>query len=143
VGLIALALLVGTAVSTWQAIRITKAERRVSAALAESKAQTITAEALRRQAHDSAEQGRRRQVRLNVEQGTRLMNDGDLAGSLPYFVEALGLDADDSARAADHRLRLGMILARCPKPARVWFHDQPLSAVLLRPDGRAVAVALQ
>ena len=111
--------------STWQAIRATKAERRVSAALAESKAQTATAEALRRQAQDSAEQGRRRQVRLNVEQGTRLMNDGDLAGSLPYFVEALRLDADDAPRAADHRLRLGMLLAQCPKPARIWFHDQP------------------
>ena len=115
----------------------------MSAALADSRAQTIAAETLRRQAQESAELGRRRQVRLNVEQGTRLMNDGDLAGSLPYFVEALRLDEKDAARAEDHRVRLGMVLAQCPKPARIWFHDQQLGAVLLRPDGRAVAIALR
>ncbi len=141
-GLTALILILSTAVSTWQAIRATRAERLVSTALAESKAQTITAEALRRQAQDSAEQGRRRQVRLNVEQGARLMNGGDLAGSLPYFVEALRLDENDPARALDHRLRLGMLLAQCPQPARIWFHDHPLGHALLRPDGRAVAIAL-
>jgi WD40 repeat protein/tetratricopeptide (TPR) repeat protein len=130
-------------VSTWQAIRATRAERLVSTALAESRAQTVTAEALRRQAQDTAEHGRQRQVRLNVEQGARLMNGGDLTGSLPYFVEALRLDANDPARAEDHRLRLGMLLAQCAKPARIWFHDQPLSHVLFRPDGRAVAIALR
>ena len=142
-GVVGLALVSGTAVSTWQAIRASKAERRVSAALGESRAQTITSEGLRRQAQEAAEQGRQRQVRLNVDQGTRLMNDGDLAGSLPFFIEALRLDSDDYARAADHRLRLGMLLAQCAKPSRVWFHDLPFSSVKFRPDGRAFAVALQ
>src|SRR5207248_1602618 len=86
---------------------------------------------------------RQRQVRLNVEQGTRLMNDGDLAGSLPYFVEALRLDASDPARVADHRLRLGMLLAQCVKPARIWFHDEPVILATLRHDGRAIATALR
>jgi WD40 repeat protein len=130
-------------VSTWQAIRLARSEGLLSVALGDSRSQTIAADALRRQAQESAEQGRRRQVQLNVEQGTRLMSDGDLAGSLPYFVEALRLDADDPARVADHRLRLGMLLAQCAKPARIWFHDEPIVATVLRPDGSAVATALR
>jgi WD40 repeat protein/tetratricopeptide (TPR) repeat protein len=139
-GLIVLTLIVVTAVSAWQAIRVTKAERRAVAALAESRAQTTTAEALRRQAQDSAEEGRRRQVQLNVEQGNRLMNDGDLTGSLPSFVEALRLEGADPEKAEAHRLRLGMLLAQCPKPAKIWFHDQPSDQARFRPDGRAVAI---
>jgi WD40 repeat protein/serine/threonine protein kinase len=96
---------------------------------------------LRQQAEDTAEEGRQRQVRLNVEQGTRLMNDGDLAGSLPYFVEALRLDGADSEKAEAHRLRLGMLLAQCPKPAQIWFHDQPIDVARFRPDGHGVAIA--
>ena len=139
--LVGLALIAGTVVSAWQAIRATEAERLVSTALADSRAQTIRAEDLRRLAQDSAEQGRQRQVRLNIEQGTRLMNGGDLAGSLPYFVEALRLDGADPKRAEAHRLRLGILLAQCPKPAKIWFHDQPIDKALFRPDGRAVAIA--
>jgi WD40 repeat protein/serine/threonine protein kinase/tetratricopeptide (TPR) repeat protein len=138
---ITLILILGTAVSAWQAIRATRAEGLVSTALAVSRAQTATAEALRHQAQNAAEDGRQRQVRLNVEQGVRLINGGDLTGSLPYFVEALRLDENDPARAEDHRLRLGMLLAQCPKPAHIWFHDQPTGHVQLRPDGRAVAIA--
>jgi serine/threonine protein kinase len=140
-GLTAVALIAGTAVSTWQAIRASKAERRVSDALTESKAQTVAAEALRRQAQDSAEQGRRRQVQLNVEQGTRLMNDGDLTGSLPYFVEALRLDNNDHERAESHRLRLGLLMGQCAKPARIWFNDHAIEMCRLGPDGRGFAVA--
>jgi WD40 repeat protein len=36
-----------------------------------------------------------------------------------------------------------MLQAQCARPSRVWFHDQPTSFVMFRPDGRAFAVALR
>jgi serine/threonine protein kinase len=124
-------LLIGTAVAS-VLVASKEHERRTA---------SDSARALEARLRAQAEEGRKRQVRLNVEQGNRLMTDGDLSGSLPYFVEALRLDAEDPARAADHRLRLGMILAQCARPSRLWFHDQPLTAFRLRPDGRAFAVS--
>jgi WD40 repeat protein len=140
--LVAAALVLGTAVSVWQAVRATRAEGTAREQRDAARAAQNDEAQARRRAEDLAEQSRRRQVRLNVEQGTRLMNDGDLAGSLPYFVEVLRLDSEDPKRTEDHRLRLGMLLAQCPKPAKIWFHDQPVSDVCFRRDGRAVAVAL-
>jgi WD40 repeat protein/serine/threonine protein kinase/Tfp pilus assembly protein PilF len=96
---------------------------------------------LRAQAEERAREGRWRQAVLNVEEATRLMNDGDSARALRYFVEALRLD-DDPARAADHRVRLGMLLAQCAKPAPVWFHDQTIEALAFRGAGGAVAIGL-
>ena len=140
--LVAAVLLTGTVVSIRQAMRATRAEAIATANEATARAATHAEAKQRLRAEDLTRQGRRRQVRLNVEQGTRLMNDGDLAGALRYFVEALRLD-DDPARANDHRVRLGMLLAQCAKPARIWFHDEPIDAVAFRPDGGAVAVALR
>lgn len=97
---------------------------------------------LRKQAEEFAEESRRRQVQLSAEQGTRLMNDGDLAGSLPYFVEALRLDGGVPSRVEEHRLRLGSVLTHCAKPARIWFADEPVTATAFALDGRGVAVAL-
>ena len=71
------------------------------------------------------------------------MDDGDLAGSLPYFVEALRLDGDDPWRRRRPPPAAGLLLDQCPKPARIWFHDQPVIDVAFRPDGGAVAVALR
>jgi serine/threonine protein kinase len=82
-------LLIGTAVAS-VLVASKEHERRTAA----DSARALEAR-LRAQAEDQAEEGRKRQVRLNVEQGTRLMTDGDLSGSLPYFVEALRLDAKD------------------------------------------------
>jgi WD40 repeat protein/serine/threonine protein kinase len=129
-------LLIGTAVAS-MLVASKERERRTA-----SEAAVALEANLRAQAEAQAEEGRRRQVRLNVEQGTRVMADGDLPAALPYFVEALRLDAGDPARAADHRLRLGTMLAQCARPSQIWFHDRPPSFALFRPDGGAVAVAL-
>ena len=67
------------------------------------------------------------------------MNDGDLAGRLPYFVEALRLDAATRRGSSDHRLRLGMLCWGSAPSPRVWFHNHPIEAIVFRPDGGAVA----
>ena len=135
--LVGLALVAGTAISSWQAVRAIRAERESGrqSGLAVAAAEAVRDREinLRHQAEDFAEQSRRRQVQLSIENGTRLMDDGDLAGSLPWFVEALRLDAGDPARAEIHRIRLAAILAQCPKPARIWFTDQPFAWPRVQP----------
>jgi WD40 repeat protein/tRNA A-37 threonylcarbamoyl transferase component Bud32 len=94
-------------------------------------------------AEDNAEQSRQRLVRLNVANGVRLMDEGDLLGSLPWFVEALKLDQADPQRQQMHRLRLGTVLSHCPTLVQVWrnegFPSIPFSAdAEFSPDGRRV-----
>ena len=60
-------------------------------------------------------ESRQRQVGGNVAYGNQYMNSGDLLGALPYFADALRLDADDSDGETTHRLRVGSVIAQCPK----------------------------
>src|SRR5439155_9896812 len=68
--------------------------------------------------------------------GIRLMEEGDLLRSLPWFAEALRLGQGDPARAENHRIRLGAVLQQCPKLTQVWFHEGPVSHAEFSPDGR-------
>jgi serine/threonine protein kinase/DNA-binding beta-propeller fold protein YncE len=95
-------------------------------------------EHLKRDAEDKAEEGRRRLVRLNVEKGVRLMTDGDLAGALVWFAEALKLDQGDLARERVHRLRLAAVLQQCPRPVRLWSCGGRLAHAEFSRDGRYV-----
>lgn len=54
-------------------------------------------------------------VRLHVANGTQLLNDGDLFGSLLSFTEALRLDAGNWKREEGHRIRIASVLRECPK----------------------------
>jgi hypothetical protein len=54
-------------------------------------------------------------VRLLVAQGNRLVKEDDLAGALPWFVEALKRVEGDVERERMHRLRLDSVLRRMPR----------------------------
>lgn len=95
----------------------------------------------RTDAEKKSEESRLRLVRLNVASGTRLMNDGDLLGSLPWFAEALRLDRGDPVREEINRTRLGAVLDQCPRPIQVWFHARPVKFTSYSPDGRSVVTA--
>ena len=64
-----------------------------------------------------------RLVRMNVENGNRISDEGDLTGALPWFAEALRLDRDDPAAAATHRLRLGTLLKQSPVLDAIFSHE--------------------
>jgi len=98
--------------------------------------------AARAKAEQKAEESRQRLVQLNVASGVRLMNNGDLAGSLPWFAEALKLDRGDAAREEPHRLRLAAVLQQCPKPVHCFFHQGAVNSAVFSPDGRRVATAV-
>jgi WD40 repeat protein/Flp pilus assembly protein TadD len=63
-----------------------------------------------------------RLVRLHVGNGLRLMEEGDLLGSLPWFAEAIKQERN-SSQAEMQRVRLRAILRRCPRLLQVWFHE--------------------
>ncbi|MBI3463760.1 MAG: protein kinase, partial [Planctomycetes bacterium] len=100
-----------------------------------------TAEEAKRQAQENAEESRYRLVRQYVSNGVRLMDEKDLLGSLPWFVEALELEEGNERGEELHRFRIAAILAQAPKPSQVWFHDGPVLDAQFSPDGRRVVTA--
>ena len=92
-------------------------------------------------AEQVAEEHRERLVRFNVARGTRYMEEGDLLGSLPWYVEALRLDSGDPKRELLHRTRLAAVWARCPKPVQLWKYEFPPNHMEYSQDGRFLAVA--
>jgi WD40 repeat protein len=94
-------------------------------------------EALRR-ADASAEESRRRLVRLHVTQGARSLDAGDWLGALPWFAEALRLDEGHPGREQMHRVRLGCVLRQSPRLLRLWFHEGPVCQARFNPEGRLV-----
>jgi WD40 repeat protein/serine/threonine protein kinase len=77
-------------------------------------------------------------VRLQVSNGTRLMNEGDYFGSLLAFTEALRLDAGNAKREEPHRIRIASLLQQCPKLVGVFPHDHLINGVAFSPDGLSV-----
>jgi WD40 repeat protein/serine/threonine protein kinase len=110
---VAAALLAGASVSTWQAVR----------------------------AHRERQQVQRNIVRQYVANGTRLVNQGDLFGSLLWYAEALRLDAGDARREEPHRIRIASVLKQCPKLLSVLSHGKMLYHTDFSPDGSKVLTA--
>jgi hypothetical protein len=95
----------------------------------------------RNQAEARAEESRRRLVRLHVDKGVRLMNEGDLPGAAVLFAEALQLDQGDPVREEPHRIRLATVLRQCPRPVQVWSHGERVLSAEFSPDGKLVVTA--
>ncbi len=81
-----------------------------------------------------------RQVGANVANGTHAMESGDLTAALPFFAEALRLDQGDPSREIPHRLRLGSVLAQCPKLTQMWFTGPDINTGEFSPDGQKILV---
>jgi WD40 repeat protein/serine/threonine protein kinase len=81
-----------------------------------------------------------RLIRLNVANGTRLAREGDLAGALLWYTEALRLDKTGRMQEDIHRIRIGSLLEQTPQLRRVWFNDDPvwLAQLSLKQDRLAI-----
>jgi eukaryotic-like serine/threonine-protein kinase len=95
----------------------------------------------RNDARAEAEQKRQEVVKLLVTNGVRLMDEGDLFGSLPWLVRALELDQGDSERESMHRDRIAAVLQQCPKLVRCWRHDGKVVYAEFDVSGRRVVTA--
>ncbi len=89
----------------------------------------------------NAEQKRQEVVKLLVSNGVRLMDEGDLFGSLPWLVRALELDQGDPEKEEMHRDRIAAVLQQCPKLVRFWRHDGKVVHAEFDKDGRRVVTA--
>ncbi len=90
------------------------------------------------EARRAAKEATRRQAASYVTVGAQAMSQGDLIGSLPWFTAALVLEKSDHDREPTHRLRIGSVLRQCPRIIQMWFHDSPVRAVDVSPDGQHV-----
>jgi WD40 repeat protein/tetratricopeptide (TPR) repeat protein len=100
-----------------------------------------TAEDTARQAANRRAEAARDLVGLHVASGRRLVDEGDLAGSLPWFTEALRLAQAEHLPEEAHRLRLAVVLGQCSRPLQVWNHEKTLHVVRFTPDSRRVLTA--
>jgi WD40 repeat protein/tetratricopeptide (TPR) repeat protein/predicted Ser/Thr protein kinase len=92
----------------------------------------------KKSAQSSAAESRARLVHQYVANGTRLVDEGDLLGALPWFAQALKEEQDNPERAEIHRLRLESTLQQCPKLVQMWFHEKGVDVAVFSPDGSRV-----
>jgi eukaryotic-like serine/threonine-protein kinase len=86
-------------------------------------------------------ESRERQVGSSIAYGNQAMESGNLLGSLPHFADALRLDSGNLSQATTHRLRMGSILAQCPKLTHLWSEGIQVNEAEFGPDGKRVLVA--
>jgi WD40 repeat protein len=84
---------------------------------------------------------RQRQAGLMVATGTRLMDEGDLMWSLPWYVGALALDEGDPSREDTHRTRIAAVLESVPTLVKHRSHGKYVFAAGLSHDSRWCAIA--
>ena len=136
------ALLVAVAViATVSAIRQHTLAKAAQSSEAVAKAAAKSDHEARLLADARAQEVRWRLVRMNVENGNRIIDQGDITGSLPWFAEALRLDRDNPTAAMTHRLRLGTVLNQSPVLERIFAHSGTVIWASFDHTGRRLATA--
>ena len=90
-----------------------------------------------------ADQNRERLVRLNVANGVRLMDSGDVPGALLCFMQALPLVTNQPAQEELHRIRIQQVinqLKQTPPLLQVLAEKEGVRDAALSPDGTKVAI---
>jgi WD40 repeat protein len=83
-------------------------------------------------------QAQERLVSLHVARGVQRMAEGDLFGSLLWFVKALEEEQGGPEREEMHRIRVAAILRQCPRLRMLLNPDANVSRAQFSPDGRRV-----
>jgi WD40 repeat protein/tRNA A-37 threonylcarbamoyl transferase component Bud32 len=137
-GLIGTALVLGVVVSTWQAVRATKAEGEQSRERQRAEANEQKAQRAEEHARLEAHAAREQLLRLTVANGVRLEDQGDSTGALLWFAQSLGLVEGDPDQERVHRLRYASVLQHCPRLLHVLSHTNGLSYAVFSPDGKSI-----
>ena len=156
-GAVSAALVIGIAVSAWQARRATIARDEAQRARQAEQEQTRKALESQAQAEQAAHQAREaekaerdqrevadvrrresqdRLVRMRVANGNRLAEQGDSLNALAWFVNAIELDPTDPVRVDMHRRRIESLLLRSPHIVQIW-EEESLIHFEFSPDGLA------
>jgi WD40 repeat protein len=135
-------LLVGVAaVATTAAVHIAGARDEATRSAREALEAKEQEGAQRQLAVARARESQQRLTQMYVANGTRLLDDGDLLGALPWLTQALALDQGDAAREERHRTRIGAALAQTPRLVQMWQHGHEAEYAAFSPDGRRVVTA--
>ena len=84
-----------------------------------------------------------RHARTLISKGTDRLLVADNLGALPWLAKAWEVESDSPDREQLNRLRLGTVLARCPRLVSVKAGDHPISFSLLSPNERFAASGFQ
>ena len=133
---LAVAILVGSGLSIWQAIRASHQAQLAQARRREADAQRQVATQAQSRAQQSATEVSHLLARQYVDKGTQLTDEGNYYGALLWFAEALRRDSSEPASEALHRLRIGATLRACPKLLQVFTHRGDVNSVAFSSDGR-------
>ncbi|MCI0538404.1 MAG: protein kinase, partial [Verrucomicrobiales bacterium] len=85
-----------------------------------------------------SDESRENLIRLDVANGVRMMDNGDLFASLVWFTDALDREKTDLRRERIHRYR---IESECPKLIALGVHGGPIHYAEFSPDGRRILTA--
>lgn len=129
-----------TQIAKSEAERADKEAQQSKTARQGEESQKLAAIAARTRAEARTRESNARLVRLNLATGERLVETGDLFESLLYFTEAMRLDAANTARSTDHRIRIAAVLQQCPRLTHEWFHSSSIRGVAFSSDGQRVLV---
>lgn len=107
--------------------------------------QVQTREARRLAAENArlGEENRQRIVRLDVANGVRLLDEGDPAGALLWFADALPLVANKPAEESIHRIRIQQTLNQTPRLLQVFPHKDMVSSFAFSQDGQRIVTGTQ
>lgn len=119
-----LALTVGSVVVAW----------RLGAAKQETERQ-------RRRAESQAQLAADRLADSYVANGTRLLEENDVLGALPWLTASLNLQQENADRSAIHRLRVSLVLQQCPVLQQLLVHPSYVNHAEFSPDGLHVVTA--
>lgn len=152
---VAIALLIGLGVSTWMFFKESAARQHAVAAEQNEVRWRLKAEAGEKQAQAEAKralaavqaarqselEARSSLARLYVASGVRMMNDGDLMGSLLWLAKAMELEVEEPDRRSNHHRRFEAVLRQCPKLIRVCFQAGGADHFAFSPDGSQIVTA--
>ena len=140
-----LAILAGAGVASVFAVRAehergraVAREHEANAARNQAEAAAIAADRAKNAASDSAEEARKRLVRLYVLSGGRDRDVGNTTAALLWFHRAWERDHDDPAADAAHRTRIAGAINELPKVLGACFHDTNVSDAVFSPNGKRV-----
>jgi WD40 repeat protein/Flp pilus assembly protein TadD len=92
-------------------------------------------------AESAGKEAERRLVDLQITNGVRLTDEGDLFAALPWLVEALAKEQGNPEKERVHRLRLGTVLQQCPRLVQRWTVEGRVRHAVFSPGGRQVFIA--
>ncbi len=96
------------------------------------------AEESRSKASSALEESNRRLVRLNVTNGTRMLDTQDYLGAPLWYAEALRLEQGGIERENIHRIRLRSVFDHCPRLSNIWLHEATMTDAQYDGTGRLV-----